>query len=271
MMLYDVLKASKGLYVDDSFAMLWGKQLGGWKIAEITGTLPMTFRSNGTALIDYRIYGTANGAGVQTENMWYSELEQGSLNPSTGGEAYSTARIRSDYIYIQKLDNYTIALTGAKGVIVYVYDSNKNFLFEESNVGWRAVPFTITIEANRYVRFGFAKSSSGAVEDIAPSDVSNIMLVSGTTAPINYIPYGYKLPLTLTSGAESKTADIYIGDSKLLSNDYVDYETGKIVRNGTPQDPPLPLPAIETFKGENTLSSTETLGEVTIKGRIKEA
>jgi hypothetical protein len=36
-------------------------------------------------------------------------------------------------------------------------------------------------------------------------------------------------------------------------------------------DPPLPLPAIETFNGTNTLDSTETLGEVTIKGKIKEA
>jgi hypothetical protein len=37
-----------------------------------------------------------------------------------------------------------------------------------------------------------------------------------------------------------------------------------------PIDPPLPFPPIPTYKGENTLSSTETLGEVTIKGRIKE-
>lgn len=37
-----------------------------------------------------------------------------------------------------------------------------------------------------------------------------------------------------------------------------------------PTDPPVPLPAINTYKGENTLSSTETLGEVTVKGRIKE-
>ena len=37
-----------------------------------------------------------------------------------------------------------------------------------------------------------------------------------------------------------------------------------------PTDPLLPLPAIETFKGENTLDSTETVGEVTIKGKIKE-
>lgn len=31
-----------------------------------------------------------------------------------------------------------------------------------------------------------------------------------------------------------------------------------------PTDPPLPLPAIETFKGTNTLDSRETLGETTI-------
>jgi hypothetical protein len=37
-----------------------------------------------------------------------------------------------------------------------------------------------------------------------------------------------------------------------------------------PTDPPVPLPAINAYKGENTLSSTETLGEVTVKGRIRE-
>lgn len=36
-----------------------------------------------------------------------------------------------------------------------------------------------------------------------------------------------------------------------------------------PTDPPLPLPAIETFEGTNTIGSTETLGDVTIKGQIK--
>lgn len=37
-----------------------------------------------------------------------------------------------------------------------------------------------------------------------------------------------------------------------------------------PTDPPASLPAIPTYKGENTLSSTETLGEVSVKGRISE-
>lgn len=33
-----------------------------------------------------------------------------------------------------------------------------------------------------------------------------------------------------------------------------------------PTDPPVPLPAINTYKGENTLSSTETLGDIELTG-----
>lgn len=69
--LYELLKASKGLPVSDSYAALWGKSAAESGIKTLTGTLPMTFRSNGTALINYRIFGTAEGVGVQTEQHGY--------------------------------------------------------------------------------------------------------------------------------------------------------------------------------------------------------
>lgn len=54
------------------FERLFSRRLAGsWKVSELTGTLPMTFRSNGTTLENYRVYGTAQGAGVQTENYGY--------------------------------------------------------------------------------------------------------------------------------------------------------------------------------------------------------
>jgi hypothetical protein len=84
-------------------------------------------------------------------------------------------------------------------------------------------------------------------------------------------PYGYELPLTITNGTENKTSDIFIGDSKLGASDYVDYETQTITRGGISEPTPFPLPEITTYKGTNTLDSTETLGQVTIKGKIKEA
>lgn len=37
-----------------------------------------------------------------------------------------------------------------------------------------------------------------------------------------------------------------------------------------PTDPPVPLPELSTYEGENTLSCSEGLGEVSITGYIKE-
>lgn len=87
-------------------------------------------------------------------------------------------------------------------------------------------------------------------------------------------PAGYKLPLTITSGEQSQDIPIYIGSTKLGEEEYVDFGEQKIYKmsEGTlvPTDPPISLSAISTYQGENTLSSTEMLGEVTIKGRIRE-
>ena len=221
-------------------------------ISTITGVLPITFRADGTALINYRIYGTADGAGVQTENLF---------NKSTALIDYRVASYG-----IQELDGYAcsdfIEVTAGEKITVtqrppipnfYFYDTTQTFLSNDTG-------FTCTVPNNaKYVRCNLLKET-----------IDTFMLVFGSTAPETYIPYGYKLPLMLTSGVESKDTDIYIGDSKLLSNDYLDYETGKIVRNGTPQDPPKTFPEIDTYIGINTLDSVETLGEVTIKGKIKE-
>ena len=67
---------------------------------------------------------------------------------------------------------------------------------------------------------------------------------------------------------------LYIGDTQLGENEYLDYSEQKLYKDVsgtlTPTDPPAAFPAIIAYAGENTLSSTETVGSVTIKGRIKE-
>lgn len=262
MMLYDVLKASKGLYVDDEYAMLWGKQLGGWTASTLTGTLPMTFRSNGTALIDYRIYGTAEGAGVQTENLF--DYSQG-CDWASGLNGASNQKITA-----QQGDSFTITSTSALYALVRGYGANDVII---GGSAWSTGgTSTYTAPANiSYVKVIFRNFEYTAITAEQKVTINEAMLVKGSTTPETYEPYGYKLPLVVASGTESKTADIYIGDTKLGSDDYIDYESGKIVRNGTPQDPPLPFPELETFNGTNTLDSTETLEEVTITGMIKEA
>lgn len=54
----------------------------------------------------------------------------------------------------------------------------------------------------------------------------------------------------------------------LTSQSEMSYIT--VYRKNIPTDPPAPLPAISAYKGENALSSTETVGTVTVKGRISE-
>lgn len=66
----DVLKAKNNIFVKNPYAVLWGRKLsGGYEPAEATGTLPLTFRSNGTAILDYRIYGNTVETTLKTANL----------------------------------------------------------------------------------------------------------------------------------------------------------------------------------------------------------
>ena len=243
----------------------------GQVISTITGVLPLTFRANGSALIDYRIYGTADGAGVQTENLFDKDAqdkENGYVNASylTPDNVLlsNNSFVVSEYISVEPNSDYylsRVVLYGTSTGLCF-YDENKTYISGIRLYTGGELTTNITTPNNcRYIRTSIQVSQSVCEES---------MIIKGSTPPETYIPYGYKLPLMLTSGVESKDTDIYIGDSKLLSSDYVDYERGKIIRNGTPQDPPRPFPEIDTYIGINTLDSVETLGEVTIKGKIKE-
>ena len=366
---YEILKTKKlGRGSPDYWTQLFAEHVGGkgeWKVAELTGTLPMTFRSNGTALIDYRIYGTESGAGVQTENLVEGIIE--GANVDGNGKIITNNTYNLAIAAIEKDVEYCTLLITIAAFYSDIPQKGSVSIDGQRVIGLQS--FTSPIDG--YIAFR-----------IYPNE--NPMIIKSSTAPDHYIPYGYKLPLTITSGTESKDTDVYIGDSKLGAEEYADYEEQKVykrtenlfdkddcgiilvdnqgtMRFGTeieglsdgtytlsfnktktynlylaardnegnytgianyvtsphtfnladapaalivrinrasspsweeagfenimlikdstppetyipyiqPTDPPLPLPAIETFKGTNTLDSTETLGEVTIKGQIK--
>lgn len=58
--LYELLKASKGLPVSDSYAALWGKSAAESGIKTLTGRLPLFFKTSETKLRDWVIYGNNN-------------------------------------------------------------------------------------------------------------------------------------------------------------------------------------------------------------------
>ena len=68
------------------------------------------------------------------------------------------------------------------------------------------------------------------------------------------IDYGYKLDMSVSDGTNTTITPIYIGDTALQKDEYIDYQAQKVYRmiNGvlTPTDPPAPFPALPTVDGE---------------------
>lgn len=191
-----------------------------------TGPLPITFNSDGTPLDDYKLYGTADGSGVETENLWDGYLEQGTLD-SEGSEMSADNRVRSNYIKLSEAGEYTISIRNSSRfyLIIFLYDESKSFIGVDAG-SWQVMPYTFTLNSPCYIRIVIRRTNNNPV---IPTDISEIrLLVPGSTAPSAYTPYGYKLPMTVESGAQSQNIPIYIGDSKLGAEEYVDYESGKV-------------------------------------------
>ena len=71
----DVLRAGKGLPVDDPVAAVWGRKLGGnYTVETYTGTLPAELENTiAGRLRGYRIWGNTGGVGVSGENLFDPE------------------------------------------------------------------------------------------------------------------------------------------------------------------------------------------------------
>lgn len=344
--------------------------------SEIEGNLPLTFKARvAHALTDYRIYGTENGAGVQTENLFdkdAKDVNNGFIDNayiSTNGEIVSDNNYYiSEFMPIPSSSYIAMDLGGSifpTTISLALYNDNKQYIAYSA------------YSNNRYKSLYAGSSATFCRISVKKNYQDNVVFEIGSTAPTSYIPYGYELPLTVESGEQSSDYDLYIGDTKLGAEEYVDYgeqkvwkrtenlfdkstailgkeiqgnsivdnanwaitplipvepqsyystlsfgvarleymsendnnpirtvassqnptlstthfirlnvaisnlTTATLVSGSTspdhyvpylqPTNPPAPLPAISTYKGENTLSSTETVGDVSVTGKIKEA
>ena len=184
------------------------------------------------------------GVGQRTENLWNYTIEQGTIL-NTGVDEPSDTRVRSvEYIPVEQRQ-YTIKFDGADEVLIFGFDANKanaQLLYS----GWHASAFTFTVAQNiAYIRTVFRFENNA---NIVPSDVTNIMLVNGSTAPSTYVPYGYEIPLSVNGTPQT----FYIGNSPLTAGQ-------SISKTSTGVD-------IATTEGENTISTTlYNKPEMTIK------
>ena len=172
-----------------------------WAIITITGTLPLTFKAKGEALTNYLIYGTSEGAGVETENLWDKGCPV--YNYSNDYKKYNAANA------IELLaGTYRIA-SDVKVPTLQVFDSNHNQIVPIGNA-IETVSQSYCVSWDNYALLGASGSSTSAyiklkvdatVTLVSPVAGGHwIMLTLGSTAPTVYIPPGYKIPILNTSG-----------------------------------------------------------------------
>lgn len=220
--LYEILKASKTGIAPDMWTALagmnWGGADSGHEVKELTGIPPLSFRADGTPLLDYLISGNTvqngtptpgnpvdvQGVGVRTENLFDGFDYFGTVPSISTGQNVSYANGAStDYIPIEspsvtlsKNQTYT-----ATRIFIFLYDANKQFIGVaasndiaeySTNISGYADAKFCRVRCDYYEQYG-----------------TKYMLNTGSTAK-PYEPYGYKIPIS--SGQQ--TTNIYLGSTQ---------------------------------------------------------
>lgn len=261
--------------------------------SELSGTLPLTVRSRASqALKNYIIYGTASGAGVETENLadfiapFYTyddfyrvtTLAQAQRKPNcillNTGDYTIYANLTSDLWGIK-------AFTETGEVISDNRFSGESLMPHASSQYWFNLVWKTS--GNYWYFVSKIDLSKGVVIHLQQptwilicsntAQATQFSITPGSTAPSSYIPHGYKLPITVTSNGTTTDYPVYIGNSQLMAEEYVDYEKQKIYKlvDGvlTPTDPPVPLPDVTLPEGQVVIDTEEEFKcHSTIKGRI---
>lgn len=225
------------------------------KTIERTDTLPITINADGNELLDYRIYGESGGVGDRTENLF-------DINKlwADGQDYISGTGETSRYIKLFVGNGaYTVSTNVPNNenpniASVFISTNETTPTTSASNGVFLNRPRTVVVNNGYLLIYIRIDSAAGyLVFDADTFAPYYINAVEGSTAPASYIPYGYKMDMSVSDGTTSTTTSIYIGSDPLGEDEYVDYGEKKIYRMSggvlTPTDPPVLLPEIPTVDG----------------------
>ena len=193
----------------------------------LTGTLPFSFNSRvAGGLKNYRVFGTAAGAGIETINL----LDVNAKDTSNGyvSNAYLTyqgAETASDnydiseYIPILAETDYSIIARLVNSPAVCFYDDSKQFIYGERYLNQRPRIFT-TPENAAYLRMTITRLSGNA----------DMLLLGNYSTRPEFEAYGYKIPLVNTSGQNADSYPLFIGNAKLGEEEYADFGEQKVYK-----------------------------------------
>lgn len=225
--LYSILKTSKlgaGAAPDMYTALLAQKinKGGSGGEAELSGVPPLTFRSNGTPLLDYLISGNTvqngtpspqnpvdvNGTGERTANFfdadtWYKayKLPDGTYQ-ATYAQLYAIKCKPFSASDIGKEFTFSLFMSPIQGNVRVSANVNGTVINGTTykSTGKSSVTFTVkTVNDTVFLNYGTLSDTVATL--------SAIMLNTGSTA-LPFEPFGYKIPI-LSAG---QTTPVYLGD-----------------------------------------------------------
>lgn len=172
------------------------------KIGALSGTPPLTFRTAGSKLYDYVIYGAQNGVGDYVgDNLFDAEIVQGGMI-SIGT---NMARVTNPDAVILDAGTYRISVTKSstatsQSVMVWmrywaIGDDTSSGGTSWNNDTSVSAPMTFSLSERSQVRF--AMGYSDYTTTITPDHIERVTLApAGADAPT--ITDGYAIPVTIT-------------------------------------------------------------------------
>ena len=104
-------------------------------------------------------------------------MESGTIKSTDGQPGKNKKRIRTTNFTILDAGTYSISNAQNFPIVLYVYDSENNYLSELSITSWSSSPLTFTLDSQYKIKFAMKKSDT---DEITVSDVSGIK-ISKTT------------------------------------------------------------------------------------------
>lgn len=182
---------------------------------EVEGVPPLNFQGIGEDLLDYRIDGASGGVGNRTSNLFdYKTWKNGITGISNSGNiifnndnSFTITANNVNDVYTLGYSNYKVPVkaetdyyfnfssNNTNAGLIYIFENgtndneHKHIAFNQTG---KYVSFTTQSDTTYIIiRFGVYAANTEIT-------YKNISLVEGNSAPSNYEPYGYKVPVVIS-------------------------------------------------------------------------
>ena len=210
-----------------------------WAVYE--GTLPATFNANGSDMRQYQIYGADGGVGESTENRYDKNDDSmnfiGYVNNTNYTVVESTADSFSIIVPVEPNTTYTIVKPRTSRFRVCLFTSYpyagkvSTAIYGDRDGNGFDYGTSLTFTASNDTSYILAFIRNYNDTEVTNDQMKNsTMVVKGSTVPTSFVPYGYKLDMSVKSGNlfdknATDTAKGYVSGGYLETN-------GEIINNG---------------------------------------